>query len=127
MSQKDNFVFYASWIDIIKAYDASDPNFAGELAKQMVYFGVEGETSTDNPIITGLIQSMCADLIDKSKKRHKACIENGNKGGRPKQYNVDEILSMYELGFTAQEMADNLGCNIKTVQRAIAKFDNDDI
>lgn len=119
MSDKDNFVFYASWIDILKAYDKSDPNFAGELAKQMIYFGVEGELSTDDPIITGLIQSMCATLIDKSKKRHKACIDNGKRGGRPKQYNGEEIQALYQQGMSIEDIAQQLGCSAKTVQRAL--------
>lgn len=124
---KENFVFYASWIDIVKAYDTTDPTFAGELAKQMLYFGVEGEMSTDNPIIIGLIQSMCKDLLDKSKKRHKACIENGKRGGRPKQYSDEDIMSLYEQGLSEQDIADNLGCNVRTVQRTIAKQTEDAI
>lgn len=119
MSSKENFVFYASWIDIIKAYDATDPGFAGELAKQMIYFGVEGETSTDNPIIAGLIQSMCATLIDKSKKRHRACIENGKKGGRKKKLTYEQVIELQNLGFDLQDIADNLMCSVRTVQRTL--------
>ena len=119
MSSKENFVFYASWIDIIKAYDATDPGFAGELAKQMIYFGVEGKLSTDNPIITGLIQSMCAALIDKSKKRHRACIENGKKGGRKRQFTYEQVIELQNQGFDIQGIADNLTCSTRTVQRIL--------
>ncbi len=126
MSNKENFVFYASWIDIIKAYDATDTNFAGELAKQMIYFGVENKMSTDDPIITGLIQSMCATLIDKSKKRHRACIENGKQGGRPQKYSTEDMSRLRNQGLSDQDIADNLGCSVKTVQRKLAEINNDD-
>ena len=71
MSKKENFVFYADWVDIIKAYDATNPELAGNLAKQIIYYGVTNEMTTDDPIVVGTVNSMCAALITKSKNRHR--------------------------------------------------------
>lgn len=120
MSNKENFVFYADWVDIIKAYDDTNPAFAGELAKQIIYYGVCSEITTEDPIISSIVSSMCVALIEKSKNRHKACIENGKGGGRPKKYSTDDILSLRDQGLSEQDIADNLGCNVRTVQRALA-------
>ena len=120
MSSRDNFVFYASWLDALNGLDETNGReFANEFLRQIVVYGVTGEIKTENPMIIGFIHAMCKDLLDKSKKRHKACIENGNKGGRPKQYSNEEIIDLRNKGLSEQDIADNLGCSIKTVQRAL--------
>ena len=121
MSKKENFVFYADWVDIIKAYDATNPELAGNLAKQIIYYGVTDEMTTDDPIIVGTVSSMCAALIKKSKNRHRAAIENGKRGGRKKQYTEEEMLELRAAGLSNKDIADNLGCNIATVERTIGK------
>lgn len=121
MSEKENFVFYADWVDIIKAYDKTSPEFASNLAKQIIYYGVTGQITTNDPIITGMVNSMCAALISKSKNRYKACKANGQQGGAPKKFNTDQIMALHDKGLSDQEIADKLGCSTRTVQRAITK------
>jgi DNA-binding NarL/FixJ family response regulator len=128
MSKRENFVFYASWLDALGGLDKTNSReFANEFLSQIVIYGVTGEIETDDPMTVGFINAMCKDLVEKSKKRHKACVENGNRGGRPKQFSDEEIISLYNEGLSEQDIADKLGCNIRTVQRAVSKFDNDDI
>lgn len=121
MSKKENFVFYADWVDIIKAYDATNPELAGNIAKQIIYYGVTDEMTTDDPIIVGTVSSMCAALIKKSKNRHRAAIENGKRGGRKKQYTEEEMLELRAAGLSNKDIADNLGCSVATVERTIGK------
>lgn len=128
MSKRENFVFYASWLDALSGLDQTNSReFANEFLRQIVIYGVTGEIETNDPMTIGFINAMCKDLVEKSKKRHKACVENGNRGGRPKQFNDEEMISLYNEGLSEQEIADRLGCNIRTVQRAIAKYENEDI
>ena len=127
MSKRDNFVFYASWLDALSGLDETNSReFANEFLRQIVIYGVTGEIETKDPMTIGFINAMCKDLIDKSKKRHKACIENGNRGGRPKQYDAEEIKSLHEQGVSDEDIAKQLGCNVRTVQRTIAAADSDD-
>lgn len=121
MSKRDNFVFYASWLDALGGLDETNSReFANEFLRQIVIYGVTGEIETDNPMIVGFINAMCKDLLDKSKKRHRACIENGNRGGRPKQYNEEEIRALSQQGLSDEDIAKQLGCSARTVQRALA-------
>jgi hypothetical protein len=126
MSKRDNFVFYASWLDALRGLDETNSReFANEFLRQIVIYGVTGEIETDNPMIVGFINAMCKDLLDKSKKRHKACIENGNRGGRPKQYDDDEMKTLYQQGMSAEDIAAKMGCSVKTVQRALSSPDDE--
>lgn len=126
MSKRDNFVFYASWLDALSGLDETNSReFANEFLRQIVIYGVTGEIETDNPMIVGFINAMCKDLLDKSKKRHKACIENGNRGGRPKQYDDDEMRALYQQGMSAEDIAAKMGCSVKTVQRALSGSDDE--
>lgn len=127
MSNKENFLFLASWHDLIEGYEAAGkPDVASELAKQIIYYGVTGEMTTDDPVIAGTVMGMCSALIDKSKKRYNTCVANGRQGGRPKKYSVEDMIDLRSKGLSLQDIADNLGCSVKTVQRALAAVDADD-
>lgn len=120
-----NFVFYASWYELIEAYEnAGQPEIAAEIAKQIVNYGVTGQITTDNPLIVGIINAMCATLIDKSKSRYAASVKNGSMGGRPKLFDKETVLQLRQQGLTQQEIADQMGCSKRTVQR---KLDEDEI
>lgn len=122
-----NFVFLASWASTIEAFDEmGQTELSGELAKQIIYYGTRGEITTDNPIIKGIVEGMCTALIDKSKARYASSIENGKKGGRPPKYDKNKMLELHSKGMTDQEIANNIGCTLKTVQRALATVDSDD-
>lgn len=127
MSNKENFLFLASWHDILEGYDsAGKPEIASEIAKQIIYYGVTGQMTSEDPIVTSIVTGMCSALIDKSKRRYNTCVANGKKGGRPKQYSTDDVLHLHNQGLSDQDIADNLGCSVKTVQRALAAVDTDD-
>lgn len=124
---KENFLFLASWHDILQGYDsAGKPEIASELAKQIIYYGVTGEMTSDDPVITGTVTGMCATLIDKSKKRYNTCVANGKKGGRPEEYTIEDVVYLQQQGLSEQEIADNLGCSVRTVHRKLKEMKEGD-
>jgi hypothetical protein len=127
MNEKENFIFIASWASTIESFDEmGQSDIAGELAKQIIYYGTKGEMTTDNPMIRGIIEGMCVALIDQSKKKYQACKTNGNKGGRPEAYPIEDIIKLRDAGLTNEEIADNLGCNVQTVIRKLKALANAD-
>lgn len=124
MNEKENFVFLASWASTIESFDeAKQPELAGELAKQIIYYGTKGEITTDNPMIRGIVEGMCVALIDQAKLKYQNCKTNGNLGGRPEKYPVSEMIRLRDAGLTNEEIAENLGCSAQTVSKKFKALD----
>ena len=122
----NDFIFLANWYDVIKAYDdAGQEDMANAIAKEIIIYGATGDTRTTDPLIYGIVRGLCADQIKRPKSRAHS-IENGRKGGRPPKYDKNRMLELRSQGMADQEIADNIGCTLKTVQRALATADSDD-
>ena len=46
------------------------------------------------------------------------------KGGRPEKYSLDDVLYLQSKGLSQQDIVDNLGCDVKTVQRKLDQIKN---
>ena len=126
MAQYENFVFYGSWKEHLNGLkELCDRETAKEVAWQIINYGTEKEFDTDDQKIINMVNGMCRDLIVSAKKRRLASIENGKQGGRPKKYKDEDIVDLFNKGLTHQEIADNLGCSVKTVQRALSNSDDE--
>ena len=113
----NDFMFLANWYDVIKAYeDAGQEDMASAIAKEIIIYGVTGDTKTTDPLIYGIVRGLCTAQMKQTKSR----------GGRPTKYNQDEIVALYKQWHSEQEIAKKLGCSVKTVQRALANADSDD-
>jgi uncharacterized protein (DUF433 family) len=128
MAQYENFIFYGSWKEHLNGLkELCGEDVVKEVAWQIINYGTTKEFDTDDQKIINMVNGMCRDLIISAKKRREASIANGKQGGRPPKYDVDEILALRAQGLSLQNIADNLGCSVKTVQRALANADDDEI
>lgn len=127
MTQYENFVFYGSWKEHLNGLkELCGEDVAKEVAWQIINYGTYKDFDTDDQKIINMVNGMCRDLIVSAKKRRLASIENGKQGGRPKKYKEEDIIDLFNQGLSLQNIADNLGCSVKTVQRALAAVDSDD-
>jgi hypothetical protein len=126
VTQYENFIFYGSWKEHLNGLkELCGEDVAKEVAWQIISYGTAKEFDTDDQKIINMVNGMCRDLIISAKKRREASIANGKQGGRPKKYSPDDMLALREQGLSLQEIADNLGCNVKTVQRTLADSDDE--
>ena len=127
MIQYENFVFYGSWKEHLNGLkDLCGEDVAKEVAWQIINYGTYKSFDTDDQKIINMVNGMCRDLIDSAKKRREKSAANGRQGGRPTKYSVDDMIALRDQGLSLQDIADNLGCSVKTVQRALATADSDD-
>ena len=120
----ENFVFYGSWkehLDGLKELCGED--VVKEVAWQIINYGTYKDFDTEDQKIINMVNGMCRDLIDSAKKRREASMGNGRQGGRPKRYSDEDIIALSNQGLSPQDIADNLGCSLKTVRRALATID----
>ena len=69
------------------------------------------------------INGSCVNNINSAKDRYAKAVENGKKGGRPTEVNSEQITELKAEGLTNIQIANELGCSTKTVQRALKKVD----
>lgn len=127
MTQYENFIFYGSWKEHLNGLkELCGEDVAKEVAWQIINYGTYKDFDTEDKNIINMVNGMCRDLIISAKKRREASVTNGKQGGRPTKYSVDDMLALRAQGLSNQDIADNLGCSVKTVQRALATADSDD-
>lgn len=123
----NDFIFLENWYDVIKAYeDAGQPDMASAIAKEIITYGVTGDTKTTDPLIYGIVRGLCTAQMNRPKPRSTQSIANSKKGGRPPKYDKTEIVSLYKQWQSEEEIAKQLDCSVKTVQRALMDADLDD-
>ncbi len=126
MSKYENFVFYGSWkehLDGLRSLCGDE--IAKEVVWQIVNYGTSKSFDTDDQTIINMVNGMCRDLITSAKKRRQASIENGRQGGRPKKYSAEDMAAMRASGLSEQQIADTLGCDVRTVRKALKELDEE--
>ena len=124
--EKKSFVFFSSWEKYLKTLELDrDIDYVNAVARAMIQYGIRGKIENEDPTILSRIEAVCLDLMQSSASRYDAAIQNGKRGGKPKQYSDDDIISLHELGLSEQDIADNLGCHIRTVKRALANIEEE--
>lgn len=126
MAKYENFVFYGSWKEHLDGLrDLCGDSVAKEVVWQIINYGTSKEFDTEDQKIINIVNGMCRDLIASAKKRRQASMENGRQGGRPKKYSTEEMLALRDAGLSDQDIADNLGCDVRTVRNALKEIDDE--
>lgn len=124
---KKSFIFFDSWERYLKALeDDKDINYVNAVARAIIQYGLRGECETTDQTILRKVDAVCADLMQSTQTRYAESVRVGKQGGRPKQYNDEAIQALRASGMTLQEIANELGCSVRTVQRTLNSTQDDD-
>lgn len=124
---KKSFVFFSSWERYLKTLELDrDIEYVNAVARAIIQYGLRGEIESDDKTILSRVEAVCADLMQSSTARYNAALRGGGRGGRPTEYDPGTIKELRSRGMTHQQIADELGCGIRTVQRALNSKDEGD-
>lgn len=84
---KDSFVFYKSFYDAIKKIP---DEYQLELYNAILSYSLEGLEPSDLSPIAEAMFILIKPNIDSSQKRYETSVENGKRGGRPRQETQDK-------------------------------------
>lgn len=119
--KSDGFVFFRSVWESYQELKRKDAVLAEKFLTAVIEYGLEGEYDESDPLINALMGGVTIS-IDNAHSRRVASQDNGSKGGRPKLYSSEKIAELVAQGRTSQQIADELGCSLKTVQRALKEI-----
>lgn len=119
--KSDGFVFFRSVWESYQELKRKDTVLAEKFLTAVIEYGLEGEYDESDPLINALMGGVTIS-IDNAHSRRVASQDNGSKGGRPKLYSSEKIAELVAQGRTSQQIADELGCSLKTVQRALKEI-----
>lgn len=122
---KKSFIFFDSWERYLETLEEDrDINYVNAVARAIIQYGLRGECNTTDETIIRKVDAVCSDLMQSTQSRYEASLRGGKQGGRPTQHDPETIRSLRNSGMTYQDIAENLGCSIKTVQRALTTSTN---
>lgn len=124
MTDKNKFIFFESWDRYLDTLEEDrDINYVNAVARAIIKFGLYGDCMTEDESIARRVDAVCSDLMNSTKARYANAVSSGRNGGRPTQFNSDVARQLRDQGLTLQEIADQMGCSKKTVQRKLGDED----
>lgn len=124
---KNKFIFFESWDRYLDTLEEDrDINYVNAVARAIIKYGLYGDCMTDDQTIVRRVDAVCSDLMNSTKTRYALSLQNGSTGGRPMQFDPEVAKQLRAKGLTLQEIADQMGCSKKTVQRKLGIADDED-
>lgn len=114
------FYCFGTVYDTMNELAQKDEHLAFQYMRAVMEYGLYGEYDESDPIINGLMQPVMF-AIDNVDKRREKNIEDGTKGGRKKKNDDEVIWKMLDDGKTKEEIAKELKCSVRTIQRAASR------
>jgi DNA-binding NarL/FixJ family response regulator len=125
--EKSKFIFFESWDRYLDTLEEDrDINYVNAVARAMIKYGLYGDCQTDDETIRRNVDAVCSDLMNSTKARYASAVAGGRTGGRPMQFDPEVAKQLRDQGLSHQEIADQMGCSKKTVQRKLGVLDDED-
>lgn len=116
--ENNSFVFYKTFLDTAEELGRANPELAYKYLLAIAQYGISGEYDESDPVLNGLMVSVVMG-IDRAQERYQEAKDVGKSGGRPRTNSLENIRELAAAGLSTQEIADNLNCSVRTVQRGL--------
>lgn len=117
--KREHFVVYKTFVDTIENAEKAGIEYAYEVAKAILQYGIYGEYDSNNPMVMAVMPGIQVS-IDNAETRYKEAQDNGKKGGRPTKVDKDQVLALKQQGLTHVQIAKEVGCCERHVGRIIS-------
>ena len=111
--KSDGFVFFRSVWESYQELKRKDAVLAEKFLTAVIEYGLEGEYDESDPLINALMGSVTISIDNAHSRRVTS---------QDKLYSSEKIAELVAQGRTSQQIADELGCSLKTVQRALKEI-----
>lgn len=116
--ENNSFVFYKSFLDTAEEIGRANPELAYKYLQAIAQYGIYGTYDEGDPVLNGLMVSATMG-IDRAQERYQEAKDTGKTGGRPRTKSLEAIEELAAAGLSTQQIADNLNCSVRTVQRGL--------
>lgn len=111
---KRSFIFYPEWLDCANGFAQEEERV--ELLKMIVDYGCTGiQHESASEALTAIFNSLIKPKIDLAQAKYGEKMESAKLGGKKKKVDEDAILEMALKGFTAKQIAAELGISTTAV------------
>lgn len=114
------FYCFGTVYDTMKELVQTDEHLAFKFITAVMEYGLYGEYDESDTIINALMQPVIFGIDNVDKRREKN-IEDGQKGGRKRKNDDKVVWEMIDSGKTKEEVAKELKCSVRTIQRSLAR------
>lgn len=111
----NTFIMRGEWLQNIAGMPIE---MQDKVIAEIVRYGTGQELVYTNDYVISSIVNMVKGSIDFSIDNYEQKVMNGQKGGRKKKIDDDQIYELAKNGMTAQEIADELGVSKSSVDKS---------
>lgn len=111
----NTFIMRGEWLQNIAGMPIE---MQDKVIAEIVRYGTGQELVYTNDYVISSIVNMVKGSIDFSIDNYEQKVMNGQKGGRKKKIDDDQIYELARKGMTAQEIADELGVSKSSVDKS---------
>lgn len=113
----NSFVFYAQSLECIEAIGC--PEEENAILRAVIEHAIYGEHAALEGKLEASVRLIIND-IERAQARYEKNKEDGAIGGSRSRFNVVDVIALKNEGLSNEEIAEALGCSVRTVQRKIA-------
>ena len=122
---RQSTVFFESWHSSIDMLPTEKEKL--KAYRYILNYSFYKKLPEEQKSLAYIIFNIAKPSIDSAQKRYDTAVENGKKGGRPKEIDESKIFELKDRGMTNKAIAEKLGISTKSVSRALDKRQNHNV